>query len=71
MKKLQNPIAKQIMRNWQMYLLVLPALVFVFVFSYGPMYRVQIAFKNFTVGKGIWGSAWVNGAPDTALRQRV
>ncbi len=59
MKKLQNPIAKQIMRNWQMYLLVLPALVFVFVFSYGPMYGVQIAFKNFTVGKGIWGSAWV------------
>ena len=57
MKKLQNPIAKQIMRNWQMYLLVLPALVFVFVFSYGPMYGVQIAFKNFTVGKGIWGSA--------------
>ena len=59
MKKLQNPIAKQIMRNWQMYLLVLPALVFVFVFSYGPMYGFQIAFKNFTAGKGIWGSAWV------------
>ena len=59
MKKQRSSIAKQIARNWQMYLLVLLALVFVFIFSYGPMYGVQIAFKNFSVGKGIWGSDWV------------
>ena len=46
-------------RNWQLYVLVLPAIVTVFIFHYIPIYGVQIAFKNFRASKGIWGSAWV------------
>ena len=45
--------------NWQLYVLILPAVVYVFIFSYMPMYGVQIAFKNFRPSKGIWGSPWV------------
>lgn len=41
------------------YLLMLPALVYIIIFNYGPMYGAQIAFKNFRVSKGIWGSDWV------------
>jgi putative aldouronate transport system permease protein len=50
---------KAILKNWQLYLFVLPALVYFIVFHYIPMYGVQIAFKNFVASKGIWGSQWV------------
>jgi len=29
------------------------------IFDYGPMYGIIIAFKNFRVSKGYWGSEWV------------
>ena len=35
------------------------AVVLVFVFSYVPMYGIQIAFKNYKPVLGIWGSPWV------------
>ena len=46
-------------RDWQWYLLLAPAIVYFAIFSYGPMYGVQIAFKDFRASRGIWGSAWV------------
>lgn len=49
-----------ILRNrWQMYVLVLPAMVYVFIYHYLPMYGVQIAFKDFRTSLGIWDSPWV------------
>ncbi len=50
---------KTFQRDIQLYLLCVPALIFVFIFNYGPMYGVQIAFRDFSAGKGIWGSPWV------------
>ena len=52
-------LARIIRRDYQLYLLALPAVVFLFIFHYIPMYGVQIAFKNFVAVKGIWGSPWV------------
>ncbi|WNQ14142.1 ABC transporter permease subunit [Paenibacillus aurantius] len=52
-------IVKRLRRNWDLYLLILPVLVFFVIFEYVPMYGVQIAFKNFIATKGIWGSPWV------------
>lgn len=46
-------------RNWTLYLLLLPAAIYIFLFNYLPMYGVQIAFKNFTIAKGVTGSPWV------------
>ena len=45
--------------NYQLYLLMLPGIIVTFIFSYIPMYGVQIAFKNFRPSRGIWGSEWV------------
>ncbi|WJH37350.1 ABC transporter permease subunit [Paenibacillus sp. CC-CFT747] len=52
-------VVKRLRRNWDLYLLILPVLVFFVIFEYVPMYGVQIAFKNFIATKGIWGSPWV------------
>ncbi|MGI6652911.1 MAG: ABC transporter permease [Christensenellales bacterium] len=46
-------------RNYQYYLLLLPALIWYAVFAYAPIYGIQIAFKNFNGALGIWGSKWV------------
>ena len=48
-----------IVTDWQLYVLIAPAVIYIFLFNYMPMYGVQIAFKNFKPSKGIWGSAWV------------
>lgn len=50
---------RRMRRKWQLYLLILPAIVSVFIFHYIPIYGVQIAFKNFRSSKGILGSEWV------------
>ena len=50
---------RKITRNWQLYVFLLPATLYFLIFHYYPMYGVQIAFKNYVVTEGIWGSAWV------------
>ena len=58
-EKFLNKIKKIIRRDWQLYLLCIPALIYVFIFCYGPMYGVQIAFRDYTAKGGITGSNWV------------
>lgn len=53
---------KKIASSWQLYVLILPAFIYFIVFHYGPMYGVQIAFKNYMPSLGIWGSPWVGFA---------
>lgn len=57
-----SPKAKvivKLLRDYQLYLLALPAIVYLFIFNYIPMYGASIAFKSFHAVKGIWGSPWV------------
>jgi putative aldouronate transport system permease protein len=51
--------AKSLRKNWDLYLLISPVIVYFIVFEYIPMYGLQIAFKNFVAVKGIMGSPWV------------
>ncbi len=46
-------------RYWQLYGLVALPIVYFIVFKYGPMYGVQIAFKDFNLFQGIHGSEWI------------
>nr|WP_243647122.1 ABC transporter permease subunit [Scopulibacillus darangshiensis] len=39
--------------------MLLPVVAYFLIFHYGPMYGVQIAFKNYDVTKGFLGSPWV------------
>ncbi|GLX66117.1 ABC transporter permease [Paenibacillus glycanilyticus] len=45
--------------NWDMYLLLVPGLIFLLLFKYTPMYGVVIAFQDFNIFSGIGGSEWV------------
>lgn len=46
-------------RCWQLYLLLIPAVVYIFIFNYMPLYGIQIAFKKFSPRKGYLNSPWV------------
>ncbi|GGI44009.1 sugar ABC transporter permease [Paenibacillus marchantiophytorum] len=45
-------------KNKSLFLLSLPAVLFVFAFSYLPMFGTVLAFKDYNYAKGIWGSDW-------------
>ena len=49
----------RIKRNRALYLLMLPSVMILLLFTYLPMYGIVIAFKNFTPAEGILGSKWV------------
>ncbi|MGI6018272.1 MAG: ABC transporter permease [Marvinbryantia sp.] len=51
---------KYFLAHWQLYLMILPPLLVLVLFSYGPMYGLILAFKNYKVSEGIWGSAWAS-----------
>lgn len=46
-------------QNWRIYSLLLPALIYFFIFNYIPMYGIQIAFKEYYANLGFWNSPFV------------
>lgn len=46
-------------KNRELYLMLIPAILFYLVFCYGPMYGAIIAFKDYSPRLGILGSEWV------------
>lgn len=57
--KTKKTLGKRIAANWQLYLLILPAVAAVLIFHYIPIYGIQIAFKNYRTSLGILGSPWI------------
>jgi putative aldouronate transport system permease protein len=55
----RSRVVRDFRRNYMIYLMLLPVVLYYAVFQYGPLYGIQIAFKNFSVGKGILNSPWV------------
>lgn len=60
-KPVQNKKSMKVMlkNSWQLYVLILPAVLYFLVFSYLPMYGIQVAFKDYKFVDGITGSQWV------------
>ncbi len=46
-------------REWQIYVMLLPMIIWFIVFLYKPMYGLQIAFKDYSIFRGIEGSPWI------------
>jgi len=61
-KKHQNLSIELAKQHWQMYLMLLLPLIWLFIFRYYPMLGAQIAFKRFRASLGIWGSDWIGFA---------
>lgn len=59
MTRKSNALWKQIKRARSIYLFVIPALIFYIVFSYYPMYFLQIAFRDFRITRTVNAANWV------------
>ena len=46
-------------REWQIYLMLLPTIIWFLVFLYKPMYGLQIAFKDYSIFRGVANSPWI------------
>ena len=50
---------RKVCASYQLYILILPAMIYLVIDAYAPMYGVLIAFKKYSTSKGILGSPWV------------
>lgn len=46
-------------RDWQLWIMILPAVAVILIFNYIPMYGIQLAFREFEFTKGLTGGAFV------------
>ena len=61
-KRSRKSLGVRLKKDWRMnrlvYLMLIPVIAYFVIFHYIPMLGVQIAFKDYSLSKGIWGSAW-------------
>ena len=57
-KKKPN-LVNTFVRDWQLWVMIIPAIIIIFVFQYIPMYGIQLAFRKYTFKTGITGGEWV------------
>ncbi|NMA95027.1 MAG: sugar ABC transporter permease, partial [Clostridiales bacterium] len=44
---------------WRLYVMLLPVLLYFLIFKYVPMYGVVMAFQDYNLFDGVFGSSWV------------
>lgn len=52
-------LTQHLRTRWQLWVMLAPAIVVTAVFAYGPMYGIQLAFREFDFTKGLSGGDWV------------
>lgn len=57
-RSLKSRARKSLLRDWRLYVMLLPAVIWLVVFCYVPMYGILMAFKEYSFKKGIVGSSW-------------
>lgn len=58
-KRLKMGALYYLRRDWELYVLLLLPITLVLVFKYGSMFGLTVAFKNYKIARGFWGSDWV------------
>ena len=58
-KNILEKIRSILKKEWQLWLMILPALAYIIIFCYGPMYGIQLAFRKYDFSKGLTGGDWV------------
>ena len=61
-KPFKKRFIKDMKRNWSLYILAVPMIIFYILFAYKPMYGALIAFKEYKPALGFVGSPWVGFA---------
>ena len=57
--KFGTRVKKDFIKNWPIYAILFPVVVYFFVFSYLPMVGISMAFQNFNIHRGFFDSPWV------------
>src|SRR5690606_6177862 len=55
----KRSVWREYKRHKYLLLMLAPGIIWYAVFHYAPLYGIQIAFKDFRIIDGIWGSEWV------------
>ena len=59
LQKNQRSALKYFVHNYDLYLMLIPAIIFYVVFKYIPMYGILIAFEKYNLFQGVFKSPWV------------
>ncbi len=58
-KSLPDKVIRHLKRHWQLHVLALPALAYMIIFNYFPMFGLVMAFQDFKVSTGFFHSKFV------------
>jgi putative aldouronate transport system permease protein len=50
---------QRLLESKELWMFCIPGIIITLIYHYWPIYGVQIAFRNYSVRRGIWGSPWV------------
>lgn len=56
--KWQKTLIYMAEHKW-LYLMLIPSIVYILIFAYTPMYGIVMAFQDFSLVKGVFGSEWI------------
>ena len=57
-KKKKPTVLNTFKRDYQLWIMIFPAIVVIFIFNYIPMYGIQLAFRDYNFAKGLTGGEW-------------
>lgn len=56
---METNLARSWLKYKNFYFMLIPGLVYILIFHYGPMFGLVISFKNYKIFQGVLGSPWV------------
>ncbi|GIQ70599.1 sugar ABC transporter permease [Xylanibacillus composti] len=58
-KTSRQSLWKRFAQQWEFQLMILPAIAFLLIFNYAPMWGILMSFQEYNLFKGFWESPWV------------